>query len=145
MNYSTTKQPHALQHIPLNTTPSDTHALWRSQHAIHEMHNLLINHANKLLHVLDNNKTYRQALHTYGRVKDKLEHSNPTKKEQRKLAKIKRDTAQLMNNTRKEIGLTEHALQAWINEHRKRKYAKIANADARFPTLLRGFWFCRAR
>lgn len=130
MNYSATKQPHALQHIPFNTTPSDTHALWRSQHAIHEMHNLLINHANKLLHVLDNNKTYRQALHTYGRVKDKLEHSNPTKKEQRKLAKIKRDTAQLMNDTRKEIGLTEHALQAWINEHRKRKYAKIANADA---------------
>ena len=120
---------HALKHIPLKTTPEIQHELNQARRAMNDVHNRLVNHAIALLNTLDNDKQYQQALTTYSRCKKTLSKKQP-KKTRKKLETNKQQAAAYMNAYREEIGLTEHALQAWINNHRKRKYPKILDVNA---------------
>lgn len=96
---------------------------------MNDIHNKLVKHAQTLINKLNNDKQYRQARTTYGRCSEALTRKQD-KQTRKKLELTKQQAAAYMNAYREKIGLTEYAFQAWINNHRKRKYPRILDVNA---------------
>lgn len=93
--------------LRLKTLPWQEVMINRRFHALSHLHNTAVSHCKKLLRVLERDKEYQELRTRYTELlrKDKLTAAD--KKEKAFLSKQ-------MNGIRRDIGLTEHALQSWI-------------------------------
>ena len=126
---SENKENYTLPHIPLEPAQQAEYLLNKARHAQHDCHNLLVQHAHKLLHKLHNTKQYQKTLKRYQKAKNILEHAH-NEQQHAYYTQLLKDSKQTLKEIRQEIGLTENDFQKWINQHRKEKYAKILNSDA---------------
>lgn len=130
IKFSQEQHNFALPLLALKTTQEIEHALNKSIRAQHDCHNLVVRRVHKLIRELNNIKPYWVALKNYHRAKKRLDNKKITKTQEKYYNQLAKTNAKIMNDIRKEIGLTEFALQSWINHQRKQKYNNILNSDA---------------
>lgn len=96
--------------IPLKTTKYDRQIMIKRFYAASKVHNTIVKHARKLLIQLDHDKEYQELRDSY------IGFNDPDHKLSKDEEKLKKSLARQMNVIRKNYGLTEHALQAYIKK-----------------------------
>ena len=97
----------------LETTAYDRRVIAKRFYALSHIHNVLVKHARRLLYRLGQDEEYQGLRREYAEVCRK-------KKPSEEDTARKKELADLMNETRKGMGLTEYGLQAYIKTCRNR-------------------------
>lgn len=93
--------------LPLQVTKADRELFGRRFYALSHVHNVCVRHAQKLLHALDDNKTYRKFRKEYLSIRDKKDLTPEDKRRKTELSRA-------MADIRKDMGLTDAAFQKYL-------------------------------
>ena len=91
----------------LGTTAYDRRVIAKRFYALSHIHNVLVKRARRLLYRLDHDGAYQELRKEYAGISRK---KNPSGED----TAGKKELADLMNKTRRDMGLTEYGLQAYI-------------------------------
>ena len=107
--------------LPLKTTVYDRQQMERRFHAVSHIHNVAIKHSIRLLQKLKFHKEYQLCLTEY---KELLKKQNLSAKDKKRKTELSKQMAAI----RKDIGLTEYGLQAYIKTC-ARQYRKLLSSQ----------------